>query len=647
MKEKDDDDSRLSIKDLDLFLNEDKDLNQSNLENNILNENNINNLSEILNKLKSILEQLNQFNIKNRQSTNNSKRRKTTMNNSTIFIQSRIENANLTIKSLDQLINLLSNKNINRENELNDNLINISNLLKDLQVEFYSNAKILKKINLICGLIINNLSDNDSMKIFLEIMIESLNYIDNNNKTHLLIMSLKFIYNTLKKNSFNLIEGIYDITLPKIYNILNLSKSNDSLIKIFCYKILTLFSHNNVFSYDLVNKGILVNIKEVLEEIKNNKNNELIIINNNDNDNDNYDIKNDINDKNNLFEINTNTHINEENNNINNKINESMEKDYNESNTDYNDIIKQIYILLKYLIDVDSNANKISEELMKTLLDEFLDDNYSKDKNIYIKIDFFELIITKEPKSIDSFIKSNGMQCILKLLQKNRNNKKIILQLFNILIKILMYNKSYNDIVVNLNFYEHIKEIMERMGDNEKDIEFKGKSVLFLINFEKKKLEEIEECDFKGIQLIKVPPPKPHVINFLNNGKIVKIVNNLGEIKTKYLYFTQDLLKVIAKKMKSKLPPKQKYIIETMNITSVVKGHGTDAFKKSKRFYRSVPNANKCFSIIAFNHSEGYKSINVICDKETDINKWVNYIKDLIVYFQDNKRIQRNINFSK
>ena len=36
MKEKDDDDSRLSIKDLDLFLNEDKDLNQSNLENNIL-----------------------------------------------------------------------------------------------------------------------------------------------------------------------------------------------------------------------------------------------------------------------------------------------------------------------------------------------------------------------------------------------------------------------------------------------------------------------------------------------------------------------------------------------------------------------------------------------------------------------------------
>ena len=171
MKEKDDDDSRLSIKDLDLFLNEDKDLNQSNLENNILNENNINNLSEILNKLKSILEQLNQFNIKNKQSTNNSKRRKTSMNNSTIFIQSRIENANLTIKSLDQLINLLSNKNINGENELNDNLINISNLLKDLQVEFYSNAKILKKINLICGLIINNLSDNDSMKIFLEIML--------------------------------------------------------------------------------------------------------------------------------------------------------------------------------------------------------------------------------------------------------------------------------------------------------------------------------------------------------------------------------------------------------------------------------------------------------------------------------------------
>jgi len=646
MKENDDD-SRLSIKDLDLFLNEDKDLEQSNLENNVLNENNINNLSEILNNLKSILEQLNLFNIKNKENSSHSKRRKTSISNSIIFRQSRIENANLTITSLDQLINLLSNKNKKKENELNENLINISNLLKDLQVEFYSNVKILKKINLICGLIINGLTDNDSMKIFLEIMIESLNYIDNNNKTHLLVMSLKFIYNTLKKNGFNLIEGIYDITLPKIYNILNLSKSNDSLIKIFCYKILTLFSHNNIFSYDLVNKGILVNIKDVLEEIKNNKNNELIIINNNDNDIDNYDIKNDINDKNNLFEINTNTHINEENNNINNKLDESMEKDYNEGNTDYNDIIRQIYILLKYLIDVESNANKISEELMKTLLDEFLDDNYSKDKNIYTKMDFFELIITKYPKSIDSFVKSNGIQCILKILQKNRNNKKIILQLFNILIKILLYNKSYNDIVVNLNFYEHIKEIMERMGKNEKDIDFKGKSILFLINYEKKKLEEIEECDFNGLLLIKVPPPKPQVINFLTNGKIVKVVNNLGEIKTKYLYFTQDLLKVIAKKLKSNLPPKKKYILETMEITSVVKGHGTDAFKKSKRFYRRVPNANKCFSIIAFNQSEGYKSINVICDKEADINKWVNYIKDLISYFQNNKRIQRNIDFSK
>ena len=80
-----------------------------------------------------------------------------------------------------------------------------------------------------------------------------------------------------------------------------------------------------------------------------------------------------------------------------------------------------------------------------------------------------------------------------------------------------------------------------------------------------------------------------------------------------------------------------------MHIKSVVKGHGTDAFQKSKRFYRRIPNANNCFSIIAFHPSEGSKSINVICKKENEVDKWVNYIKELLIYFQGNQRITRNI----
>ena len=46
------------------------------------------------------------------------------------------------------------------------------------------------------------------------------------------------------------------------------------------------------------------------------------------------------------------------------------------------------------------------------------------------------------------------------------------------------------------------------------------------------------------------------------------------------LLFSKDLMKVSAKKIKSNLPPKPKYIIDTPTIKKVLKGHGTDAFKK-------------------------------------------------------------------
>ena len=277
---------------------------------------------------------------------------------------------------------------------------------------------------------------------------------------------------------------------------------------------------------------------------------------------------------------------------------------------------------------------------------EFLNENYSDDKNINIKIVFFELLIEKEQKSIDIFIKYKGIECILKLMIMHEKNKDVILKLFHIINMILTYNKAYNEIMIKLKFHEYIKNIVDNLGNVERDIDFSGKSILFLIDFRKDKLEEVEEYDLNQIKLKKASAPPSYVINFLTNGKVVKIVNNLGEIKKKYLYFTSDFLKVIAKKVNSNLPPKQKYIIETVNINSVVKGYGTDAFKKSKRFYRALPEFNKCFSIIALHPLEGQKSINVICDKESEVDKWINYIKIIIAYLQENKTIKKNISFN-
>jgi hypothetical protein len=53
-----------------------------------------------------------------------------------------------------------------------------------------------------------------------------------------------------------------------------------------------------------------------------------------------------------------------------------------------------------------------------------------------------------------------------------------------------------------------------------------------------------------------------------------------------HLAMTQDFLKIIAKKPKSNLPPKTKYIIDTAQMKQIIKGHGTDAFKNSKGFFR-------------------------------------------------------------
>ena len=470
-----------------------------------------------------------------------------------------------------------------------------------LQSLFYINIEILKKIEIICNLLVNNLRDYEQIIIFLEILVGTLDYCDNKFNTDLLINSLNSLNNILEKYS-NLIEPVYDITIPKIYSILNVSINSDEIIQILCYKILILFIYNNVFSYDLVSKGLLSKIKEVLNKIKNN----------------------------------------EIHNNLNIKSEKLEDKNINNNDYNINDLINQIYILLISLTNVDSNLIKISEELMEILLDEFLNNNSIEEKYINIKLDFFELLIEKEPKSIDIFIKYKGMDCILKIFKIYEKRKDKLLKIFHILNMILTYNKAYNEIMIKLKFHEIIKDSVNKLGTDEREIDFNGKSILFLIDF--KKLEEVEDYDFNQIKSKKTSLPS-YVSNFLNNGKIVKVVNNLGETKKKYLFFTTDFLKVIAKKVNSNLAPKQKYVIDTDCINSIIKGYGTEAFKKSKRFYRALPDVNKCFSIIGFHPTEGQKSINVICEKESDADKWLNYMKIVISYLQENKRIKKNIKF--
>lgn len=572
-----------------------------------LNQNDINKISEILNKIKSIIEEKNDLKTKLKENKRSSKK---IYNLEEINEKAKADNINIIISSLNIFIDLFSKKCINEENEKELNLNDLSKILKKMQIDYNLNSEILEKIKIICNLLIINLKDKELMQIFLEIIIESLNYYENKNNTFI-IEALKSIDEILNKYSF-LVDPAYDIAIPKLYNILDSYKKETEKFKIFCLKGLLVFIYNNVFSFDLVENGLLKKIREILFTSKKKNNG-----------------------------INNNKSLNKE------KIQkEELTININEQNNSNSDIIKEIYILLISLTNIDSNLIKISEELMDVLLNEFIEENYIEDQNIDIKIDFFELLLEKEVKNIDIFIKYKGIQCIYKLLQLYDKNKNIILKIFHIISMILTYNNTYNELMIKLKFHEYIQNIIDRMGNEEREIDFKGKSVLFLMDFGKKKLEEIEEYDFNNIQSKKkggLPPS--YISNFLTNGKVVKIVNSLGETKKRYLYFTQDFMKVIAKKANSNLPPKQKYIVETTQINAIIKGYGTEAFKKSKRFYRAPPDPKKCFSIIALNPTEGKKSLNVICEKEAEVDKWIHYIKVVITYLQETNRITKNITF--
>lgn len=61
-----------------------------------------------------------------------------------------------------------------------------------------------------------------------------------------------------------------------------------------------------------------------------------------------------------------------------------------------------------------------------------------------------------------------------------------------------------------------------------------------------------------------------------------------GDVKSMHLSMSRDLLKIWAKKPKmTNEPPKPKYCIDSATIKQIIKGHGTDAFAKTKGLFRS------------------------------------------------------------
>ena len=452
------------------------------------------------------------------------------------------------------------------------------NLLKNLQTNNYSDPNLLKSINSISSSLVNNLKDNDKAYVrkFYDLINDSTKLQDWN--PDLVEPALKQMYDGLTKKPF-LVDQVPEETIPNVMNLLKVYKDNPD-IQDECYKILDMFSKNAAFSQAMMNSGLIGSVKETL---------------------------------------------------ANQSLNDNLVK------SGGHPVKGTIYKLLNHLSGDQNNAQIISDGLMNPLLQEVEKKGYTNETMGIITL-LDKLLLNN--KSVQPFVQYNGIDSSLKLLDKNKNtdNVECDLQLFQILKKVAGASDEYKQIMQEKKTPDLVNTIIDKKAPKDKNVEIQGRALIFLVNSCKMKLEDPNSI---GLGNIKIEDPiPPEVRNYLTNGKQVKIINNNGDVKQMQLIFNNDLKKVMGKKIKSNLPPKPKYIIDTPTIKKIVKGYGTDAFKKSGGLFHKAPKPNVCFSIIGPTDVEGTKALNVVCDDEKEVDKWISYIEIVINYFRRNKTIK-------
>ncbi len=142
----------------------------------------------------------------------------------------------------------------------------ILQLLILLQKKYYSNSDILININYIAGYLIKLIKDKTAKEKLYQLIGESIKIQDWN--VQLIIMTLQLIYEILSTGAVP-IDDIFEETMHSMLNILRNHNTPDILI--LCYKILNLFSKNYIYSYVMVNNGVIELIKGALESEFDNK----------------------------------------------------------------------------------------------------------------------------------------------------------------------------------------------------------------------------------------------------------------------------------------------------------------------------------------------------------------------------------------
>ena len=372
-------------------------------------------------------------------------------------------------------------------------------------------------------------------------------------------LSLKIIKENLILHE-DLRNDVFEQTKQSVLNILRIYL-NSLEIQILCFEILTVFAENKVLSFNIVNSDIMESIRETLSN-----------------------------------------------------------PDFNSDKEKRLQIRICVFKLLNYLAYDDNTSAKISSELMEPFINDLLSTTFTEDLN---QISSLLSTLLRTPQSIDLFVQNKGNEALCSAIEKFYEYRKFILNCFKMIKEICFSNEENKKKLKECGIEEKIKIAMEKCKPEDKIIKFEGKIAINNIAFDKEK-EPSKPFNPPNYQEIKSARLlKGSLYDYITDGISVKGLNPKGKVKEFVLSFSPDLLKIYFHKPKVPLiPPKAKYTLETP-LSKIVKGHGTDLFKKAGRVFSKAPDKNNCFSIIMDQPEEEKKekSLNIICNNEKECDK--------------------------
>ena len=134
------------------------------------------------------------------------------------------------------------------------------NLLINLQKKYYSNSDVLISINLVAGYLIKIMKEKSAKEKLYFLINESIKIQDF--MISLILMTLNLLYEVLLLFPY-LIQEVFEMTMLSLFNIIRNHTNPD--IVLLCYKILILFAKNYIYSFTMVNSGLVELFKKTLD----------------------------------------------------------------------------------------------------------------------------------------------------------------------------------------------------------------------------------------------------------------------------------------------------------------------------------------------------------------------------------------------